>query len=140
MHRAHEVEQPLTMEGERVGSLLQWRQEHFQKNLVRRIQHEIMIVVRLKIEEMNQRRFIFVNREKIGRKSIHLAKFRDRFLRPGFLHGHSVSLHVDVGTHRAVGAAGNGHDTRGFGISAPYWDEVFRTSPRARSEAVEDRN
>jgi dihydroceramide fatty acyl 2-hydroxylase len=22
-------------------------------------------------------------------------------------------------------------DTRGFGISAPYWDEVFRTSPRA---------
>jgi sterol desaturase/sphingolipid hydroxylase (fatty acid hydroxylase superfamily) len=23
-------------------------------------------------------------------------------------------------------------DTRGFGISAPYWDEVFRTSPRAR--------
>ncbi len=24
-------------------------------------------------------------------------------------------------------------DTRGFGISAPYWDEVFRTSPRAHS-------
>ena len=23
-------------------------------------------------------------------------------------------------------------DTTGFGISAPYWDEVFRTSPRAR--------
>jgi dihydroceramide fatty acyl 2-hydroxylase len=23
-------------------------------------------------------------------------------------------------------------DTRGFGISAPYWDEVFGTSPRAR--------
>jgi len=23
-------------------------------------------------------------------------------------------------------------DTRGFGISAPYWDDVFRTSPRAR--------
>ncbi len=23
-------------------------------------------------------------------------------------------------------------DTRGFGISAPYWDEVFRTSPRKR--------
>jgi sterol desaturase/sphingolipid hydroxylase (fatty acid hydroxylase superfamily) len=23
-------------------------------------------------------------------------------------------------------------DTRGFGISAPYWDEVFRTSPRER--------
>jgi len=22
-------------------------------------------------------------------------------------------------------------DTKGFGISAPYWDEVFRTSPRA---------
>ncbi len=22
-------------------------------------------------------------------------------------------------------------DTRGFGISAPYWDEVFRTSPRS---------
>lgn len=31
-------------------------------------------------------------------------------------------------------------DTRGFGISAPYWDEVFRTSPRARSTAAEDRN
>ena len=24
-------------------------------------------------------------------------------------------------------------DTRGFGISAPYWDEVFRTSPRDRA-------
>jgi dihydroceramide fatty acyl 2-hydroxylase len=24
-------------------------------------------------------------------------------------------------------------DTRGFGISAPYWDEVFGTSPRARN-------
>jgi dihydroceramide fatty acyl 2-hydroxylase len=23
-------------------------------------------------------------------------------------------------------------DTRGFGISAPYWDEVFRTSPQSR--------
>jgi len=23
-------------------------------------------------------------------------------------------------------------DTRGFGISAPYWDDVFRTSPRGR--------
>ena len=23
-------------------------------------------------------------------------------------------------------------DTRGFGISAPYWDEVFKTSPRSR--------
>jgi dihydroceramide fatty acyl 2-hydroxylase len=23
-------------------------------------------------------------------------------------------------------------ETRGFGISAPYWDEVFRTSPRAK--------
>jgi sterol desaturase/sphingolipid hydroxylase (fatty acid hydroxylase superfamily) len=23
-------------------------------------------------------------------------------------------------------------DTRGFGISAPYWDEVFRTSPRVK--------
>jgi dihydroceramide fatty acyl 2-hydroxylase len=26
-------------------------------------------------------------------------------------------------------------DTRGFGISAPYWDEVFRTSPRAKRSA-----
>jgi dihydroceramide fatty acyl 2-hydroxylase len=26
-------------------------------------------------------------------------------------------------------------DTRGFGISAPYWDEVFRTSSRADSRA-----
>ncbi|HEY1687340.1 MAG TPA: sterol desaturase family protein [Solirubrobacteraceae bacterium] len=25
-------------------------------------------------------------------------------------------------------------DTKGFGISAPYWDEVFRTSPRRRSD------
>jgi sterol desaturase/sphingolipid hydroxylase (fatty acid hydroxylase superfamily) len=25
-------------------------------------------------------------------------------------------------------------DTRGFGISAPYWDEVFRTSPRGHSD------
>jgi dihydroceramide fatty acyl 2-hydroxylase len=23
-------------------------------------------------------------------------------------------------------------DTRGFGISAPYWDEIFRTSPRTK--------
>jgi sterol desaturase/sphingolipid hydroxylase (fatty acid hydroxylase superfamily) len=27
-------------------------------------------------------------------------------------------------------------DTRGFGISAPYWDEVFRTSPRPRRDAT----
>jgi len=27
-------------------------------------------------------------------------------------------------------------DTKGFGISAPYWDEVFRTSPRSRSDAT----
>jgi dihydroceramide fatty acyl 2-hydroxylase len=26
-------------------------------------------------------------------------------------------------------------DTRGFGISAPYWDEVFKTSSRARTQA-----
>jgi sterol desaturase/sphingolipid hydroxylase (fatty acid hydroxylase superfamily) len=26
-------------------------------------------------------------------------------------------------------------DTKGFGISAPYWDEVFRTSSRARRSA-----
>jgi dihydroceramide fatty acyl 2-hydroxylase len=26
-------------------------------------------------------------------------------------------------------------ETRGFGISAPYWDEVFRTSPRAKSSS-----
>jgi dihydroceramide fatty acyl 2-hydroxylase len=26
-------------------------------------------------------------------------------------------------------------DTRGFGISAPYWDEVFRTSPRPRGDS-----
>jgi sterol desaturase/sphingolipid hydroxylase (fatty acid hydroxylase superfamily) len=24
-------------------------------------------------------------------------------------------------------------DTRGFGVSAPYWDKVFGTAPRARS-------
>ncbi len=27
-------------------------------------------------------------------------------------------------------------DTRGFGISAPYWDEVFRTSPRSRQDSA----
>ncbi len=27
-------------------------------------------------------------------------------------------------------------DTKGFGISAPYWDEVFRTSPRPRRGAT----
>jgi dihydroceramide fatty acyl 2-hydroxylase len=26
-------------------------------------------------------------------------------------------------------------ETRGFGISAPYWDEVFRTSPRAKTSS-----
>ena len=26
-------------------------------------------------------------------------------------------------------------DTSGFGISAPYWDEVFKTSSRARTPA-----
>jgi dihydroceramide fatty acyl 2-hydroxylase len=31
-------------------------------------------------------------------------------------------------------------DTRGFGISAPYWDEVFGTSPRARSGERATRN
>jgi sterol desaturase/sphingolipid hydroxylase (fatty acid hydroxylase superfamily) len=27
-------------------------------------------------------------------------------------------------------------DTRGFGISAPYWDRVFHTAPRSRREAA----
>ena len=27
-------------------------------------------------------------------------------------------------------------DTRGFGISAPYWDRVFRTAPVSRREAA----
>jgi dihydroceramide fatty acyl 2-hydroxylase len=27
-------------------------------------------------------------------------------------------------------------DTKGFGISAPYWDEVFRTSPISRRESA----
>jgi sterol desaturase/sphingolipid hydroxylase (fatty acid hydroxylase superfamily) len=31
-------------------------------------------------------------------------------------------------------------DTRGFGISAPYWDEVFGTSSRARSSERAGRN
>jgi dihydroceramide fatty acyl 2-hydroxylase len=31
-------------------------------------------------------------------------------------------------------------DTRGFGISAPYWDEVFGTSTRARRAARDERN
>ncbi len=31
-------------------------------------------------------------------------------------------------------------DKRGFGISAPYWDEVFGTSSRARSRASRARN
>jgi dihydroceramide fatty acyl 2-hydroxylase len=31
-------------------------------------------------------------------------------------------------------------DTRGFGISAPYWDEVFGTSTRVRRAAADDRN
>jgi sterol desaturase/sphingolipid hydroxylase (fatty acid hydroxylase superfamily) len=31
-------------------------------------------------------------------------------------------------------------DTRGFGISAPYWDEVFGTSTRARPSARDERN
>ena len=26
-------------------------------------------------------------------------------------------------------------DTKGFGISAPYWDKVFRTSTRAQSSS-----
>jgi dihydroceramide fatty acyl 2-hydroxylase len=30
-------------------------------------------------------------------------------------------------------------DTRGFGISAPYWDEIFRTSPRTGRAAGADR-
>ncbi len=28
-------------------------------------------------------------------------------------------------------------DTKGFGISAPYWDELFRTSPMSRNQAAE---
>ena len=31
-------------------------------------------------------------------------------------------------------------DTRGFGISAPYWDEVFGTSPRVRRSERAARN
>jgi sterol desaturase/sphingolipid hydroxylase (fatty acid hydroxylase superfamily) len=30
-------------------------------------------------------------------------------------------------------------DTRGFGISAPYWDAVFRTLPRRASRLADDR-
>ena len=30
-------------------------------------------------------------------------------------------------------------DTRGFGISAPYWDEIFRTSPRTSRAASAER-
>jgi dihydroceramide fatty acyl 2-hydroxylase len=29
-------------------------------------------------------------------------------------------------------------DTRGFGISAPYWDRVFRTAPRSRRDAARE--
>ena len=29
-------------------------------------------------------------------------------------------------------------DTRGFGVSAPWWDKVFGTSPRSRSEARDE--
>jgi len=29
-------------------------------------------------------------------------------------------------------------DTRGFGVSAPYWDDVFRTAPRSRRGAPRD--
>ena len=29
-------------------------------------------------------------------------------------------------------------DTRGFGVSAPYWDNVFGTAPRSRREAVDE--
>jgi len=28
-------------------------------------------------------------------------------------------------------------DTRGFGVSAPYWDNIFRTAPRSRREAAD---
>ena len=31
-------------------------------------------------------------------------------------------------------------ETRGFGISAPYWDEVFRTSPRAKGPSTPKRS
>jgi dihydroceramide fatty acyl 2-hydroxylase len=31
-------------------------------------------------------------------------------------------------------------ETRGFGISAPYWDEIFGTSSRERAPASSDRN
>jgi sterol desaturase/sphingolipid hydroxylase (fatty acid hydroxylase superfamily) len=31
-------------------------------------------------------------------------------------------------------------ETRGFGISAPYWDEIFGTSSRERASASSDRN
>ena len=31
-------------------------------------------------------------------------------------------------------------DTRGFGISAPYWDEIFRTSPRRRREETQSKS
>ena len=31
-------------------------------------------------------------------------------------------------------------DTKGFGISAPYWDEVFRTSPRGQADPRNERD
>jgi len=29
-------------------------------------------------------------------------------------------------------------DTRGFGVSAPYWDDIFRTAPRSRRAATRE--
>jgi dihydroceramide fatty acyl 2-hydroxylase len=64
----------------------------------------------------------------------------------GFFAGYLVydMLHYYLHHFRPRGRLGRGlrerhmrhhfqDDTRGFGISAPYWDEVFRTSPRANA-------
>ena len=70
-------------------------------------------------------------------------------LAAGFFAGYLVydmlhyALHHAVPTSRVGKALRERHmrhhfqdDTKGFGISAPYWDEVFRTSPVSRHETT----
>jgi dihydroceramide fatty acyl 2-hydroxylase len=72
-------------------------------------------------------------------------------LAAGFFAGYLVYDMLHYALHHAVPSSRLGRalrerhmrhhfqdDTRGFGISAPYWDEVFRTSPMSSRDAQGD--
>src|SRR2546426_3882299 len=65
VHRAVEGEQPLPVEGEHVGGLLQRWQHDAHEDVARRIdQHEVVLVIGLKVAEADHRRLALAHGEE----------------------------------------------------------------------------